>query len=198
MSATRTLLPRSNILGSTSKPRGLPLVGSLAARPRRHQSTSATLTRSCPGCSTPVPLPSSPCPSCSKLLPIPNGLSHHSLLFLSQPQSSSTRGAVDLPLEFSKLPAYGFDLDVKDLRNKMLRRQMELHPDKFSGADQDVLLARELSGRVNGAYETLRDPLRRAEYLVSHSRRFFLCVVSDRTLPTLWPCWTLARREIVR
>lgn len=42
---------------------------------------------------------------------------------------------------------------------------MELHPDKFSGGL--VELARELSGRVNGAYEILRDPLRRAEYLVS-------------------------------
>lgn len=48
----------------------------------------------------------------------------------------------------------------------MLRRQMELHPDKYSGDEADVRLARELSGRVNGAYEILRDPLKRAEYLV--------------------------------
>jgi hypothetical protein len=48
----------------------------------------------------------------------------------------------------------------------MLRRQMELHPDKYSGNDSEVMLARELSGRVNGAYEVLRDPLKRAEYLV--------------------------------
>lgn len=56
---------------------------------------------------------------------------------------------------------------MKDLRGKMLRRQMELHPDKYSGEEKAVILARELSGRINGAYETLKDPLRRAEYLVS-------------------------------
>jgi curved DNA-binding protein CbpA len=48
----------------------------------------------------------------------------------------------------------------------MLRRQMELHPDKYSGNEKEVTLARELSGRINGAYEILRDPLKRAEYLV--------------------------------
>ena len=46
---------------------------------------------------------------------------------------------------------------------------MELHPDKYSGDDKAVALARELSGRVNGAYEVLRDPLKRAEYLVCPS-----------------------------
>lgn len=55
---------------------------------------------------------------------------------------------------------------------------MELHPDKYSGKDDEVRLARELSGRVNGAYETLRDPLRRAEYLVSLSRSRPRSVVS--------------------
>jgi len=49
---------------------------------------------------------------------------------------------------------------------------MELHPDKFSGDEKEVGLARELSGRVNGAYEVLRDPLKRAEYLV--------CLLYDR------------------
>jgi curved DNA-binding protein CbpA len=43
---------------------------------------------------------------------------------------------------------------------------MDLHPDKYSGNEKDVTLARELSGRINGAYEILRDPLKRAEYLV--------------------------------
>jgi molecular chaperone HscB len=72
------------------------------------------------------------------------------------------------------LPAYGFDLDVKGLRGKMLRRQMELHPDKYSGDDKAVSLARELSGRVNGAYEVLRDPLKRAEYLVCPPPLFYV------------------------
>lgn len=51
----------------------------------------------------------------------------------------------------------------------MLGRQRELHPDKYGSKGEGVVaLARELSGRVNMAYETLADPLRRAEYIVSH------------------------------
>jgi molecular chaperone HscB len=85
---------------------------------------------------------------------------------------TGSKSAIDIPSELSRLPAYGFDLNLKDIRGKMLRRQMELHPDKFSGDEKEVGLARELSGRVNGAYETLRDPLKRAEYLV--------CLLFDR------------------
>lgn len=92
------------------------------------------------------------------------------MLHLSQPVVGIGKGEspspFDMHAELSTLPAYGFDLDVKDIRGKMLKRQMELHPDKFSGDEKEVGLARELSGRVNGAYEVLRDPLKRAEYLV--------------------------------
>ena len=49
----------------------------------------------------------------------------------------------------------------------MLVRQRDLHPDKFgSSGERIVSLAKELSGRVNMAYETLADPLKRAEYIV--------------------------------
>ena len=59
-------------------------------------------------------------------------------------------------------------MDARDLRMRMLRRQQDLHPDKFSGQGRRVLdLARELSGRVNTAYTVLGDPLKRAEYIVS-------------------------------
>jgi molecular chaperone HscB len=50
----------------------------------------------------------------------------------------------------------------------MLSRQRELHPDKFANSGEEMVeLARELSGRVNKAYETLGDPLKRAEYIVN-------------------------------
>jgi molecular chaperone HscB len=50
----------------------------------------------------------------------------------------------------------------------MLERQKELHPDKFgSKGENEVALARELSGRVNEAFGILVDPLKRAEYIVS-------------------------------
>ncbi|CAD6575427.1 MAG: hypothetical protein TREMPRED_001418 [Tremellales sp. Tagirdzhanova-0007] len=50
----------------------------------------------------------------------------------------------------------------------MLTRQKELHPDKFSSkGENEVALARELSGRINDAFAVLMDPLRRAEYILS-------------------------------
>jgi len=69
----------------------------------------------------------------------------------------------DIPAELDTLPAHGYDLNARDLRNRMLKRQAALHPDRHSGTD----LAAQLSARVNKAYETLASPLRRAEYIVS-------------------------------
>jgi molecular chaperone HscB len=186
MAAIRISQLRSQLSVNTpSRALRIPLAGSPTLTSHRWNSSSSSSispTRPCPSCSAPLPLPASPCPSCSKLVPIPTGLSHHSLFYLSQPVvgNAAFSSPFDLPSELSKLPAYGYDLDVKDLRTKMLRRQMELHPDKYSGREEEVKLARELSGRVNGAYETLRDPLRRAEYLVSRST---LPLILDRRLP---------------
>lgn len=181
IAARQVLARRSNLcLSASTSPWTTPSY--------RHNSASSSLTRPCPGCSTPLPLPASPCPKCSHLVRIPQGLSHHSMLNLSSPvQSSSssspssspsesdskssteTDGFVfDIPLELSKLPSHGFDLDPKDLRRRMLDRQKDLHPDKFSNQGEKMVeLARELSGRVNEAYAVLGDPLKRAEYIVS-------------------------------
>ena len=50
----------------------------------------------------------------------------------------------------------------------MLQSQTKLHPDRYGNEGERVVsLARELSGRVNEAYSTLADPLKRAEYIVS-------------------------------
>jgi len=169
---TAVNIPR--VLASSSRliPASIPISCGVAV-PRlqvhRYSSTSTTPTRPCPSCNTPISIPTSPCPSCSKIVGIPTSISHHSLLHLSDPvtnAASASTSTFDIPAELTRLSAYGFDLDIKGLRGKMLRRQMELHPDKYSGDDGDVRLARELSGRVNGAYEVLRDPLKRAEYLV--------------------------------
>jgi hypothetical protein len=172
MSSFKSVITLPKIIASSSKLQPVAISRQIIA-PRastriRHSSSSTNSpTRPCPSCSTPLPIPSSPCPKCNKIIPIPTGLSHHSLLNLSTPITSANKSEIfDIPAELSKLPAYGFDLDIKGLRGRMLRRQMELHPDKYSGNETDVRLARELSGRVNGAYEILRDPLKRAEYLV--------------------------------
>lgn len=53
----------------------------------------------------------------------------------------------------------------------MLGRQGELHPDRYGGSEGE--LAKELSGRVNGAYAVLSDPVKRVEYIVSRLVRVF-------------------------
>ena len=66
--------------------------------------------------------------------------------------------------------SYEVDLDALDAAFKRLQRQ--LHPDKFSARPAtDQALATEASGRVNEAFTTLKDPFRRAAYLlrVRHS-----------------------------
>ncbi|TXT10878.1 hypothetical protein VHUM_02383 [Vanrija humicola] len=128
---------------------------------RAYSSPSAP-TRPCPKCAAPIPLPASPCPKCGGLVPIPAGLSLHSLLDVSTPLPG-TNGRFDIVGELDRLPAHGYALDARDLRNRMLRRQRDLHPDKQAA---EVELAADLSGRVNKAYETLASPLRRAEYIL--------------------------------
>ncbi len=147
--------------------------------PSNPQSPSPNIRRQCPECHTQLPLNQTPCPKCSTLLPLPGNLSHHSILNLSSPipNSSSTpqKPSFDVAQELRKLPGYGFQLDSRDLRRRMLERQKDLHPDKFQGMGVGKDLAEELSGRVNRAYEVLVDPLRRAEYIVSlQSLRFCL------------------------
>ncbi|EAL19148.1 hypothetical protein CNBH2470 [Cryptococcus deneoformans B-3501A] len=141
----------------------------LAATRFAHSAPQAP-TRTCPSCSRPVPLPLSPCPSCSSILPLPSNLSHHSMLYLSAPisNSGSPAGPFDIPQELAHLPCNGYTVDKADLRSNWVRRQRELHPDKYSTRGDGVVdLARELSGRVNEAYAVLGDDLRRAEYILS-------------------------------
>lgn len=193
-----------------SAPLSRSLIARLAesvARPRRsHQrlfASSSRLrsehkqpTRLCTQCGTAVSHTTSPCPDCSTLLPIAHDVSHHSVLSLSEPvagpSSSSSSGAFDIPSELAKLPARGFDLDPRDLRQRMLQRQKDLHPDKFgSKGPGAVELAREASGRVNTAYQVLSDPLKRAEYIVSQP-----ALPSDPTLTysSRYTTWRLRKR----
>ncbi|WWD19628.1 Fe-S protein assembly co-chaperone HscB [Kwoniella shandongensis] len=172
-------IPRCIASRSSLRPRSLAQAQAqlpLLTISRRHNSSSSssssssyTPTRPCPSCHRQIPLPLSPCPSCSTLLPLPSTLSHHSLLYLSSPiLPSSQSKQFDIPTELASLPANGYGLDKADLRSKWVRRQRELHPDKYSSkGDKEVDMARELSGRVNEAYNVLGDELKRAEYLLS-------------------------------
>ncbi len=63
-----------------------------------------------------------------------------------------------------------FDIAPADIQRKFLAIARNIHPDAFVSADaatQSVVL--HLSSAVNKAYETLRDPVRRAEYILEVS-----------------------------
>ena len=64
--------------------------------------------------------------------------------------------------------ARGFDVDEAALHRKYLALSRGTHPDlagRGSPADRERALS--LNAELNRAYETLRDPMRRAEYLLS-------------------------------
>lgn len=60
-----------------------------------------------------------------------------------------------------------FTLDAAALDQRFRELQAEVHPDKFAHADAaQQRLAMQWSTQVNGAYQTLKSPLARAEYLL--------------------------------
>ena len=74
-----------------------------------------------------------------------------------------------MPTHFERLGLPGrFDLSTSDLEAAYLRLSREVHPD-FHGnsGDLDRNASNELSSSLNGAYAVLRDPFRRADYLLT-------------------------------
>lgn len=66
------------------------------------------------------------------------------------------------------MESVSFEIDLPRMRQRYLQLQRQLHPDNYAGVDQsnESLHAANWSSYVNRAYETLRDPLKRAIYLV--------------------------------
>ncbi len=61
-----------------------------------------------------------------------------------------------------------FALDAATLSNRYRELQREIHPDRFAGkGDREQRLAVQYATHVNEAFETLKSPLQRAEYLLS-------------------------------
>ncbi|KAI8367534.1 HSCB C-terminal oligomerization domain-containing protein, partial [Radiomyces spectabilis] len=61
-----------------------------------------------------------------------------------------------------------FDVDVKSLRRNFLKLQQTAHPDSFSQASQREHKYAEIqSSIINKAYNTLKNPLARAQYLLA-------------------------------
>lgn len=66
----------------------------------------------------------------------------------------------DLPFAFEVTPEH-----ISDTYREL---QRAVHPDKFAHAgEHEQLLAVQKSAEVNDAFETLKDPLRRAEYMLA-------------------------------
>jgi len=71
--------------------------------------------------------------------------------------------------EVLELPAR-FDVDAGDLESRYKRLSRRLHPDRYARADARTrMFSIQHSTALNDAYRTLRDPTRRAEYLLSLS-----------------------------
>lgn len=68
-------------------------------------------------------------------------------------------------------PAGPFALDARALRREVLQLQQRVHPDRFAGGLEGDAerrrVAENVSASLNTAYATLRDPLARAEYLLT-------------------------------
>jgi molecular chaperone HscB len=61
----------------------------------------------------------------------------------------------------------GFEVDIKALTARYRDLQKALHPDRFANApDQERRLSLQQAAQINSGYETLRDPLARARYLL--------------------------------
>ena len=64
------------------------------------------------------------------------------------------------------LPA-AFDLDLAELAERYRLLQQKFHPDRFSGGTaSEQRVAAQVSAEINAGYTTLRDPVRRAGYLL--------------------------------
>lgn len=60
-----------------------------------------------------------------------------------------------------------YDLKVDDLERQYFGFQRSFHPDRFAGkSPREQAISMEYAANINDAYETLRDPLLRAEYLL--------------------------------
>src|SRR5919204_6705898 len=106
--------------------------------------TTPTL-QACRQCGGGAPLDAHFCPQCSKILPL--GRRGDYFTFLGVPRK--------------------LNLDAPDLEQRFRSLSRQFHPDYFynsSPAERRASLER--SSYLNDAYRTLRDPIRRLEYLL--------------------------------
>ncbi len=99
----------------------------------------------CWACKSEVPPEAPSCPACGKLQPAAGGEDHFA--------------ALGLPRRF--------ELDPAELEARFRERSRRFHPDRFARAEaRERRIALDRSTRLNDAVRALRDPRRRAEYLL--------------------------------
>ena len=87
-----------------------------------------------------------------------------------------TCGAVQPPRQvdhFARLGlARGFEIDLADLDRRYFGLQRNLHPDRFARRTaKERAIAESQAASLNRAYETLKEPLKRAAYLLELAGR---------------------------
>ena len=88
------------------------------------------------------------CTACGRIQTLPQGADYFTLLELPQ-----------------KL-----QIDAAELEKKFHALNWKLHPDNFTNAtERERALSVEQSSKINDAYRTLRDPVRRVEYLLQRA-----------------------------
>ncbi|PWN47932.1 Co-chaperone Hsc20 [Violaceomyces palustris] len=114
-------------------------------------SSSSSSSKECANCHTSQPLESLSCPSCSFLQPLPSDIDYYK--------------AMDL--DVSKVPKGGWEVDAKELKRVWRLRMAVTHPDRMVGrSDKEQQIGAQQSALINRAYETLLNPLLRAQYLL--------------------------------
>ncbi|KZV77640.1 Co-chaperone Hsc20 [Peniophora sp. CONT] len=115
---------------------------------RLYSAKSIVLPTECPSCGTPLPTRLPACPKCRFIQRIPDDYDYYDLLRTNKYENP-------------------FQLNKGNLRRSFLDLQRHIHPDVWAPhGDDKVDVARDLSGIVNKAYNTLLSPLSRAQYIL--------------------------------
>ena len=88
-----------------------------------------------------------------------------------------------------------YDLDVAELERAFFEKSKELHPDRFASAPASERVAALTRARaLNDAYQTLKKPVSRAEYLLA--RRGVVIADNERIDPSLGAAFLMEILEL--
>jgi molecular chaperone HscB len=116
----------------------------IGATPRAQERAALSDVVACWSCRGPVEAAALFCPTCAAVQP-PGQADHFVRL--------------GLPVDYA--------VDTTLLDRRYFERQRLLHPDRFvTRAPRERALSQQQATAINSAYETLKDPVRRADYLL--------------------------------